>query len=200
MYYYAIAFVCEYLCIPYLNEKALWVAQLAPIIYLLQAIVFWLLWFGGVFTIRFVGSPTFLLILSGQAKHFCIPFKGTSNSPHSPKNQKTPKNIVNLKKKKLRRKEKRKWPCINDSKFKTAQQQTILISETLLDRIIFVTEMRCKINSSSHVQIWSVGYWAIQRSWFSRVNALCNLSRKKSQEVAAHFRADFWVGVASRCV
>ena len=43
-------------------------------------------------------------------------------------------------------------------------------------------------------------YWAIQRSWFARVNALCNLSRKKSWEVAAHFRADFWVGVASRCV
>ena len=45
-----------------------------------------------------------------------------------------------------------------------------------------------------------VVYWAIQRSWFARVNALCNLSRKKSREVAAHFRADFWVGVASRCV
>ena len=43
-------------------------------------------------------------------------------------------------------------------------------------------------------------YWAIQLSWFARVNALCNLSRKKSREVAAHFRADFWVGVASRCV
>ena len=34
-------------------------------------------------------------------------------------------------------------------------------------------------------------YWAIQRSWFARVNALCNLSRKKSREVAAHFLADF---------
>ena len=34
-------------------------------------------------------------------------------------------------------------------------------------------------------------YWAIQRSWFARVNVLCNLSRKKSREVAAHFRADF---------
>ena len=34
-------------------------------------------------------------------------------------------------------------------------------------------------------------YWAIQRSWFARVNALCNLSRKTSREVAAHFRADF---------
>ena len=43
-------------------------------------------------------------------------------------------------------------------------------------------------------------YWAVQRSWFARVNALCNLSCKKSWEVAAHFRADFWVGVASRCV
>ena len=40
-------------------------------------------------------------------------------------------------------------------------------------------------NNSSHF------YWAIQRSWFARVNALCNLSRKKSREVAAHFRADF---------
>ena len=43
-------------------------------------------------------------------------------------------------------------------------------------------------------------YWAIQRSWFARVNAFCNLSRKKSREVAAHFRADFSVGVASHCV
>ena len=43
-------------------------------------------------------------------------------------------------------------------------------------------------------------YWAIQQSWFARVNALCNLSRKKSWEVAAYFWADFWVGVASRCV
>ena len=25
-------------------------------------------------------------------------------------------------------------------------------------------------------------YWAIQRSWFAGVNALCNLSRKKSRE------------------
>ena len=38
-------------------------------------------------------------------------------------------------------------------------------------------------------------YWAIQRSWFARVNELCNLLSKKSREVAAHFRANFWVGV-----
>ena len=43
-------------------------------------------------------------------------------------------------------------------------------------------------------------YWAIQRSWFARVNALCNLLQKKLWEVAAHFLADFWVGVALRCV
>ena len=43
-------------------------------------------------------------------------------------------------------------------------------------------------------------YWAIQRSWFARVNALCNLLWKKLRDVAAHFWADFWVGVASRCV
>ena len=66
MYYYAIAFVCEYLCIPYFNSmtKLFAVAQLAPIINLLQAIVFWLLAivFLSVFTIRFVGSPPFLSI------------------------------------------------------------------------------------------------------------------------------------------
>ena len=38
----------------------------------------------------------------------------------------------------------------------------------------------------------SFHYWAIRQSWFARVNALCNLSQKKSQEV--------WVGVALRCV
>ena len=64
-----------------LDDKALWVAQLAPIIYLLQAVVFWLLWFG-VFTIRFVSSPPFLLILPGQAKYIFIPFKGTSKPNH----------------------------------------------------------------------------------------------------------------------
>ena len=35
------------------------------------------------------------------------------------------------------------------------------------------------------------GYWAIQRSWIARVNALCNLSRKKSREVVALFWAYF---------
>ena len=35
-------------------------------------LVFWLLWFVGMFTIRFVGSPPFLLILSGQVKYFFL--------------------------------------------------------------------------------------------------------------------------------
>ena len=54
----------------------------------------------------FIDSPPFLLILSGQAKYFFIPFKGTS------KQNKT--DILNFILKK----------CINDSKFKRAQQQT----------------------------------------------------------------------------
>ena len=86
--------------------KALWVAQLAPIIYLLQTIVFWLLWFGGVFTIRFVGSPPFLLILSGQAKYFFIPFKGTSKQNKTKQQQ--IKNILNKILKILKEKKKKK--------------------------------------------------------------------------------------------
>ena len=43
-------------------------------------------------------------------------------------------------------------------------------------------------------------YWAIQRSWFARVNALCNLLWKKSREVAVPFQANFWVGIASRSI
>ena len=94
MYYYAIVFVCEYL--------------LAPIIYLLQAIDFWLLWFGGVFTIRFVGSPPLLLILSGQAKYFFVPFKGTSNQPPPHPHPPPPKKKEEEKRKKKRKKAKTK--------------------------------------------------------------------------------------------
>ena len=36
-----------------------------------------------------------------------------------------------------------------------------------------------------------LGYRVIQQNWFARVKVLCNLSRKKLREVAAHFRADF---------
>ena len=34
-------------------------------------------------------------------------------------------------------------------------------------------------------------YWAVQRNWFARVNALCNLSRKKLREVAASLPGRF---------
>ena len=48
-----------------------------------------------------------------------------------------------------------------------------------------------EFNNSLSFQIPRSTIRAIQRSWFARVNALCNFSRKKSREVAAHFRADF---------
>ena len=53
-----------------------------------------------------------------------------------------------------------------------------------------------KTNSCVHLNvigeyIYISLYWAIQRSWFARVNALCNLSRKRLREVAAHLWADF---------
>ena len=36
-----------------------------------------------------------------------------------------------------------------------------------------------------------LSYWAVQWSWFAWVNTLCNLSRKKSQEVAASLPGRF---------
>ena len=38
--------------------------------------------------------------------------------------------------------------------------------------------------------------WAVQWSWFARVNALCNLSRRKSREVAASLPGQF---LSRRC-
>ena len=60
-------------------------------------------------------------------------------------------------------------------------------------------------DTAHRFQLWSPTfkfqwYLVIQQSWFARVNALCNLSHKKSREVAALFQANFCVGVASRCV
>ena len=42
----------------------------------------------------------------------------------------------------------------------------------------------------------SLVYWAVQWSWFAWVNALCNLSRKKSREVAASLPGRF---LSRRC-
>ena len=39
-------------------------------------------------------------------------------------------------------------------------------------------------------------FWAVQWSWFARMNALCNLSRKKSREVAASLPGQF---LSRRC-
>ena len=44
--------------------------------------------------------------------------------------------------------------------------------------------------------MWVHGCWAVQWSWFSRVNALCNLSRKKSREVSASLPGRF---LSRRC-
>ena len=79
---------------------------------------------GGVsqFTIRFVGNPPFLLILSGQGKYVFIPFKGTLKQT-KPNNNNNKTTTYSIKIKKNKKKE-RKSPYINDSKFKRAQQQT----------------------------------------------------------------------------
>ena len=50
-----------------------------------------------------------------------------------------------------------------------------------------------------HISVHSIlcqCYWAIQRSWFARVNAPCNLLRKKSREVAASLPGRF---LSRRC-
>ena len=47
--------------------------------------------------------------------------------------------------------------------------------------------------NSGHLY-WSC-YWAVRWSWFAQVNVLCNLPRKKSQEVTASFLGWF----LSRC-
>ena len=39
-------------------------------------------------------------------------------------------------------------------------------------------------------------YWAVQRRWFARVNALCNLSGKKTREIAASLPGRF---LSRRC-
>ena len=38
---------------------------------------------------------------------------------------------------------------------------------------------------------WGSPYWVVQWSWFARMNALCNLSRKKSREVAVSLLGRF---------
>ena len=48
--------------------------------------------------------------------------------------------------------------------------------------------LNIKLKHNVHTSLF---YWAIQQSWFARVNALCNLSCKKLREVAVHLQADF---------
>ena len=57
--------------------------------------------------------------------------------------------------------------------------------------------------ASNHSRHWYTGrqrllfiYWVVQWNWFARVNALCNLSRKKSWEVTASLLGQF---LSRRC-
>ena len=49
---------------------------------------------------------------------------------------------------------------------------------------ILVLAQRSSMSFSSSL-VGTQCYWAVQWSWFARVNAPCNISRKKSREVAA---------------
>ena len=56
---------------------------------------------------------------------------------------------------------------------------------------VYVTHSR-----SCHYFYLMTPYWVVQWSWFARVNALCNLSRKKSWEVSASLPGQF---LSKRC-
>ena len=48
--------------------------------------------------------------------------------------------------------------------------------------------------------VWSISRfdcWAVQRSWFARVNTICNLSHLKSREVQASLPGQF---LSRRCI
>ena len=84
-------------------------------------------------------------------------------------------------------------------------KQLLLLLQLLLGKMMEDAKKKCifqlTIWSQVHGKIaFMASYWVIQQSWFARVNALCNLSHKKSREVAAHFWANFWIGIASHCV
>ena len=53
-----------------------------------------------------------------------------------------------------------------------------------------------KFTEAHAVSFMETEYWAVQWSWFARVNALCNLLRKKSREVAASLPGRF---LSRRC-
>ena len=59
-----------------------------------------------------------------------------------------------------------------------------------------VTQVESHSSTASLLESGEQCCWAVQRSWFARVNALCNLSRKKSREVAASLPGRF---LSRRC-
>ena len=64
------------------------------------------------------------------------------------------------------------------------------------DRLVNKVLQLYNPNGSSHCCILFFSrrlhlYWMVRWSWFARVNALCNLSCKKSQEVTVSFQGQF---------
>ena len=73
-----------------------------------------------------------------------------------------------------------------------SSSSTSMPSEVKSSEVVLLFQLKDNVGATDRYQIKkTLYYWAIQRSWFARVNVLCNLSRKQSREVAEHFRADF---------
>ena len=49
---------------------------------------------------------------------------------------------------------------------------------------LFQSTRWCPFPQRTEYKINALCYWAIQRSWFARVNALCNISHKRSQRTS----------------
>ena len=86
------------------------------------------------------------------------------------------------------------------SKLAAAQPRSITkhqqLHRSILYRSIFYRSILYRFPSCRYELQQRSVYWAVQWSWFARVNALCNLSRKKSREVASSLPGRF----LSRCI
>ena len=124
--------------------------RLSPLVICCRLESFGLLWFGGAFTVKLVGSPPFWLVKSSQVLQVFISYKGTSKTKQQPQSNNINK-TKQLKNKRGKEKKKRGGgggePCINDSNFtERNNRQVILISKALLGGIMLVIEIGCKIN------------------------------------------------------
>ena len=76
------------------------------------------------------------------------------------------------------------WPMRVMGKIKRWCQQFAVVNQNYVSKLTALAEE------------WLRLYWAVQWSWFARVSALCNLLRKKSQEVTASLPGQF---LSRRC-